>query len=68
MRGDFVASLQLMLALARRGEIECYADHNGIHVWVKGEEVALLSLEDRPDVKRQLDDSRVAFCFGGCHE
>jgi|GEM_PF-5884820 len=63
MNKDFLTQIKLMVALARSGELECYVDHNGIHIFVKGDEVASLSLKDRPDVKRQLDDPSVALLF-----
>ncbi len=60
MKRDFVSDIKLMVALARSGELECFSDHTGIHIKVKGEEVASLSLNDRPDVKLKLDETRIA--------
>jgi len=61
---DFVASIGLMVALARSGDLECYSDHNGIHIRVKGEEVASLSMKDRPHAESQKKRTTVAILLG----
>lgn len=68
MRGDFVESIGLMVALARRGELECHSDYAGIHIILCGEEAGVLSLSDRPDVKRQLDGTRISVLLGDSRE
>ena len=61
---DLVDGIKIMVALMRCGIVKCHLGPDGVAVAVGDERVALLSLSDRPNVKKKIDESGILLTLG----